>query len=72
VTIEEQVVAKLRALPPHRQHEVLAFVESLAPKKRAPKRRNFRGLWKGQVNISAEEIAEARREMWGNFPRDDI
>jgi hypothetical protein len=31
----------------------------------------LRGLWKG-VDISEEEIAEARREMWGNFPREDI
>lgn len=29
------------------------------------------GLWKG-FSISEEDIAEARQEMWGNFPRDDI
>jgi hypothetical protein len=31
----------------------------------------LRGLWKG-LDIKDEEIAEARREMWGNFPREDI
>ena len=31
------------------------------------------GLWKDfGVSISAEDIDEARREMWGNFPRDDL
>lgn len=34
-------------------------------------RESLRGLWKG-VDISAEDIDEARREMWGNFPREDI
>lgn len=29
------------------------------------------GLWEG-VSISEEDIDEARREMWGNFPREDI
>lgn len=29
------------------------------------------GLWKG-ISISEEDIAEARQEMWGDFPRDDI
>lgn len=29
------------------------------------------GLWQG-VDLSADEIDEARREMWQNFPREDI
>lgn len=39
--------------------------ESKKPKK------SLYGLWKG-ISISAEEIDEARREMWGNFPREDV
>jgi hypothetical protein len=37
-----------------------------------PPGRIYFGAWKdlGVSDISAEEIAEARREMWGNFPRD--
>jgi len=31
-------------------------------------RKSLRGLWRG-LDITEEEIAEARREMWGNFPR---
>jgi hypothetical protein len=35
--------------------------------------RSLYGLWKDfGVSISAEDIDEARREMWGNFPREGI
>lgn len=34
-------------------------------------RESLRGIWQG-LNITDEDIAEARREMWGNFPRDDF
>jgi hypothetical protein len=33
--------------------------------------RSLYGLWAG-TNVSEEDIEEARREMWGNFPREDI
>jgi hypothetical protein len=35
------------------------------------KRRSLRGLLKG-CSISSEEIDQARKEMWGNFPRKDF
>jgi hypothetical protein len=34
-------------------------------------RKSLLGLWKG-AGITEEEIDQARREMWGNFPRQDI
>jgi hypothetical protein len=34
-------------------------------------RKSLRGLWRG-LDITEEEIAEARREMWSIFPREDI
>ncbi len=34
-------------------------------------RESLRGIWQG-LDITDEDIAEARREMWGNFPRDDF
>lgn len=75
MTIEQAVIEKLRELPPDRQQEVLRFVESLQRDNQdAPKhpRRNLEGLWRDlDVHITAEDIAEARREMWGNFPRED-
>jgi hypothetical protein len=73
MTIEEQVVEKLRALPPEKQKEVLDFVDFLKEKNGDPKKplRSLRGLWADlNIHITEEDIAEARREMWGNFPRD--
>lgn len=72
MTIEEQVLEKLRELPPEKQKEVLDFVDQLkaqnGDKKPLP---SLRGLWAGaNIDITDEDIAEARREMWGNFPRD--
>lgn len=32
---------------------------------------SLRGIWKG-IDITEQDIGEARREMWGNFPRSDI
>jgi hypothetical protein len=72
MTIEQQVLEKLRDLPPEKQKEVLEFVDSLK-KENEPKtpRRSLHGLWADlNIHITEEDIAEARREMWGNFPRD--
>jgi hypothetical protein len=39
---------------------------------RTPKRSLY-GLWANLgIDISEEDIDEIRREMWGNFPRDDF
>jgi len=71
---EELVIEKFRALQPDQQQEVVDFVEFLA-EKRARKRScpSLHGLCADLgVDITEEDIAEARREMWGNFPREDI
>jgi hypothetical protein len=74
MTIEEAVAEKLRALPPEKKQEVLDFVEFLVQRSTVkPPRQSVEGLWADLgVHITEEDIAEARREMWGNFPRDDI
>ena len=72
MSLEQQVVNKLRELPPEQQEEVLEFVESLTRKNGSKEPlRNLRGLWKNlNITITDEDIREARREMWGKFPRD--
>jgi hypothetical protein len=72
MTIEQQVVEKLRDLPPEKQKEVLDFVEFLKQKNGTKEPlRSLRGLWKDlNIEITEEDIAQARREMWGKFPRD--
>lgn len=73
-SIEHAVLAKLRELPAEKQRDVLAFVSALGtPAPSRPKMKNARGLWKGLgITISDEDIAEARKEMWGNFPREQF
>ena len=34
-------------------------------------RKSLRGLWQG-LDTTAEDIDKVRREMWSNFPREDI
>jgi hypothetical protein len=69
-SIEEAVVAKLRELPAEKQREVLDFARSLGAREKRP-RKSLYGLWKDLgVSISGEDIAEARKEMWCNFPRE--
>ena len=72
MTIPEQVFEKMRELPPEQQKEVLDFVETLKSKNGDAKPlRNIRGLWKEHFSdITEADIAEARWEMWSNFPRD--
>lgn len=72
MTIEEHVIEKLRDLPADKQKEVLDFVNFLREKNGGQRpRRSLRGLWKDlNVQITEEDIAQARLEMWGNFPRD--
>jgi hypothetical protein len=58
-----------------KQQEVLDHVKSLGREvgKPNPPQKSGRGLWADlNVDLSAEEIDEARDEMWSNFPRDDF
>ena len=69
-SIEEAVIAKLRELPAEKQQEVLDFANFLGTRQKRPLK-SVRGLWKDLgISISEEDIAEARKEMWGNFPRE--
>jgi hypothetical protein len=56
----------------------IRLIERLAPdiekelKSCSPaERRSLRGLWRG-VDVTDEDIAQARRETWSEFPREDI
>ncbi len=69
-SIENAVVAKLRELPAEKQQEVLdfaSFLETKLPPR--PKLKSARGLWKDLgFTISDQDISEARKDMWSNFP----
>ncbi|HAZ47960.1 MAG TPA: hypothetical protein DDW76_00215 [Cyanobacteria bacterium UBA11369] len=34
-------------------------------------RKSLRGIWRG-LDITEDDINQARREMWANFPREDF
>ena len=74
MSLEEAILEKVRVLPPEKQKEVLDFAASLdaaSPLKQPLQ--SPEGLWADlNVSISEEDIAELRREMWKNFPREDI
>jgi hypothetical protein len=72
MSIEQQVLQKLRDLPLEKQKEVLAFLNSLEnPTSKSKPHRSLRGLWKDlNFDVTEDDIAEVRREMWGSFPRD--
>ena len=72
MSLEQAVVDRVRALPPDKQQEVLDFAEFLHQKAAVKRpRRSLEGLWADLgPPVTADEIAEARREMWGNFPRE--
>jgi hypothetical protein len=61
-------------LPAEKQNEVLEHARRLRQESsRAQPRRSGKGLWAGlNIALTAEEIEENQREMWKNFPREDI
>lgn len=72
--VADLIVERLHVLPPDKQREVLDFVDFLS-QRRAPcrPRRDPQGLWADLgIDVTAEDIDEARKELWGTFPREDI
>jgi hypothetical protein len=57
-------VRLIEELAPQIEHDLKANAPQLA------ERTSAAGLWEG-VSTSEEDIAAARAEMWGNFPRED-
>jgi len=72
----QDVLKLLRQLPPRERLQVIyqalpEIEQSLSENVRAYK--SLRGLWKDLLpSISAEDIDESRRDMWKNFPREEI
>jgi hypothetical protein len=72
--IEQTLLDKLHALSPEQQKAALEFVDSLAPVPASAlaerPRRSLLGLCSDlHVRVSAEDIAEIRREVWGSLTR---
>jgi hypothetical protein len=75
----EEVLDLAKRLPPRQK---LRLIEAIMPDLAEPlaeaegkvkSLRSLYGLWKDLgVDLSAEDIDAARRELWGTFPRDDV
>ena len=73
MTIEQSLIEAVRSLPPEKQQKLLEHANQLRKSSPRKPRKSGRGLWADlNISLSAEEIDEARREMWKNFPRDDF
>ena len=72
MTITEQIAGKNKSLPQEKQHEVLLFVETLVRNPTSSSSPDsLRGLWaEFGIDISEEDINEARVALWIGFSRD--
>ena len=75
--LADEIAAKVMALPDEQQREVLTLIEALAqqghtPTNSLPRHRRLKGSTAGNgPTVTSEEIAEARREMWGEYMGDE-
>jgi hypothetical protein len=72
MTVHEKIVETLRELPAEDCQKILEYAEALRQIRHAPsERKDPRGRYAHLgVSISLEDIQQARREAWSNFPRD--
>ena len=74
MSLEQAILDVVRALPADKQQEILSHAARLRDEsiKRKPFK-SVKGLWADLgVSLSASEIDQNQREMWKNFPRDEI
>lgn len=74
MSVEQAILEAIRELPPEKQREILNHATRLRDEVNAKKPfKSIKGLWADLgVSLSGEEIDENRREMWRNFPREDV
>jgi len=70
--IEETLIAVIKTLPIEKQQTLLEFAEFLQAKTASTSpSKSIKGLWaNADINLTEEELATARKEMWANFPKD--
>lgn len=74
MSVEQAILEAVRTLPFDKQQEILDHATRLRDEA-TPKLpfQSIKGILASRgISVSAEEIDEARREMWKNFPREDI
>ncbi len=74
MSLQTVLIEKIKHLGEDQQILVKSLVDELA-RGRGGRQSNRSGNWFGAlehlgIDISEEDIAQARQEMWGNFPRE--
>jgi hypothetical protein len=78
---EELLLERWRTLSPSKQQQLLSIAEQFAiadhtstPILTSPvHRRSLQGLWANLgIDITEQDMRDVRREMWSNFPREDL
>ena len=74
MSLEQAILEIVHALPPDKQREVFDYAPNLRTEStKKPPFRSIEGLWAHLgISLSGEEIDDNQREMWRNFPREDI
>ena len=72
MTSEEVLLKTFKILPTSRKQELLDYAKILEQKEAVKKPRvSLKGIWADfDVNITAEDIREARNEMWRGYTKD--
>ena len=74
VTLDEALAFVRQLSPLDKSRLIERMVPDIERELRAARsipRVSLRGLWRG-LDITGEEIDQAREEMWGEFPREDV
>ena len=74
MSLEQAILEAVRALPAEKQQEILDHAAKLRDEAdRKSPFKSIRGLWADlRISMSPEEIEGNQRDMWRNFPREDI
>ena len=74
MSVEQAILEAVRSLPVDKQQEILTHATRLLDETTTKKPfKSIEGILAGRgISISAEDIDEIRREMWKDFPREDI
>jgi hypothetical protein len=74
MSLEQAILEAIRALPAEKQQEILIHATRL--REESPRKNPFKsikGLWDGlEISLTSADIDENQREMWKNFPREDV
>lgn len=74
MSVEQAILEAVRSLPADKQQEILIHATRLCDEFAPGKPfKSIKGLWSDlSISLSAEEIDANQREMWKDFPREDV